>query len=440
LSSRLPPARSHGARRGDIVRQAETIVIRSGAAGVLLAAGILSAAAATAQQVIHVSNGGTFTSIGAAVRAAPPHSRIEIENGTYREPTIVVDKPLEIIGKGLPLLDGENLRAIIVIKSDGVTLRGLHLTRAATSYVKDIAAIRVENSNGCVIRDNRIDDSFFGIYLAKSNDCVIERNVIRSNRRSEMTAGNGIHLWASSRNLIASNVVSGHRDGIYFEFVHNSVIRGNVSERNIRYGLHFMYSDDCRYLGNTFRGNGSVVAVMFTHRVEMTGNRFEGNRGSASYGLLLKEISDSKLSHNVFARNTTGLFADGADRLVADGNDFVENGWAMQLDASSQGARFTGNNYIGNTFDVASNSSETSSTFSDNYWDGYRGIDLDKNGVGDIPYHPVRLFSMIVARNRPALILLRSTFAGLLDKAEELLPVLTPSTLADARPAMRRRQ
>lgn len=255
-----------------------------------------------------------------------------------------------------------------------------------------------------------------------------------------MSAGNGIHLWASSRNTIASNVISGHRDGIYFEFVHNSVIRGNVSERNVRYGLHFMYSDDCRYLGNTFRANGSGVAVMFTHRVEMTGNRFDGNRGSAAYGLLLKEISDSRLSRNVFTRNTTGLLADGADRLVADENDFIENGWAVQLDASSEGARFTRNNYIGNTFDVASNSSETSSTFSGNYWDGYRGIDLDKNGVGDIPYHPVRLFSMIVARNRPALVLLRSTFAGLLDKAEELLPVLTPSRLVDARPAMRRRR
>lgn len=415
-------------------------VTRFRAAGSFLAAGLLLTPPASGGQVIRVSNGGATSSIGAAVRAAPPHSRIEIASGTYREPTIVVDKPLEIVGTGMPLIDGENERAIIIVKSDSVTVRGLHLTRAATSYVKDIAAIRVENSDACVIEDNRIDDSFFGIYLAKSNDCAIQRNVIRSNRRSEMSAGNGIHLWASSRNTIASNVISGHRDGIYFEFVHNSVIRGNVSERNVRYGLHFMYSDDCRYLGNTFRANGSGVAVMFTHRVEMTGNRFDGNRGSAAYGLLLKEISDSRLSRNVFTRNTTGLLADGADRLVADENDFIENGWAVQLDASSEGARFTRNNYIGNTFDVASNSSETSSTFSGNYWDGYRGIDLDKNGVGDIPYHPVRLFSMIVARNRPALVLLRSTFAGLLDKAEELLPVLTPSRLVDARPAMRRRR
>lgn len=410
------------------------------AARLLLAAGLALPRLLAAQQVIHVTRGGATSSIAAAIRAAAPHSVIVIEPGVYREPTIFIDKPLEIVGNGFPLLDGENKRAIIVITSDSVTIRGLHLTRAATSFVSDIAAIRVQNAIGCVLQGNRIDDSFFGIYLAKTNGCVIRGNIIRSNRRTEMTAGNGIHLWASNDNVIAENVVSGHRDGIYFEFVHNSIIRGNLSERNLRYGLHFMYSDDCRYLGNTFRRNGSGVAVMFTHRVEMTGNRFEGNRGSAAYGLLLKEISDSRLSSNVFSRNTIGLLADGADRLAADGNDFIENGWAVQLEGSTQEARFTRNNYLGNTFDVASNSAATTSIFSGNYWDNYRGIDIDKDGVGDVAYRPVRLFSMIVARNRPAVLLLRSTFGGLLDKAEEFLPVLTPSTLADMSPAMRRRR
>ena len=34
--------------------------------------------------------------------------------------------------------------------------------------------------------------------------------------------------------------------------------------RNLRYGLHFMYSDGCQYVENTFRHNGSGVAVMYT--------------------------------------------------------------------------------------------------------------------------------------------------------------------------------
>ncbi|MEO7823768.1 MAG: NosD domain-containing protein, partial [Gemmatimonadaceae bacterium] len=189
-----------------------------------------------------------------------------------------------------------------------------------------------------------------------------------------------------------------------------------------------------------FRKNGSGVAVMFSHRVEMTGNRFEENWGGASYGLLLKEIGDSKLEGNVFYRNTTGLLADGANRIKAIKNDFIDNGWAVKLAASTQQGTFTGNNFIGNTFDVSANSSESSTAFARNYWDNYRGYDLKRDGFGDVAYHPVRLFSMVVAQNAPSIILLRSAFVRLLDSAESILPALTPEALADHEPAMKRVQ
>jgi len=51
---------------------------------------------------------------------------------------------------------------------------------------------------------------------------------------------------------------------------------------------------------------------------------------------------------------------------------------------------------------------------------------------------PVRLFSLIVAENEPTLITLRSPFVALLDLAERVVPSLTPETLVDATPAMRR--
>jgi nitrous oxidase accessory protein len=129
--------------------------------------------------------------------------------------------------------------------------------------------------------------------------------------------------------------------------------------------------------------------------------------------------------------------ADGANRIVARGNEFRDNGWAVQLDGSTVDGQFTANDFIGNTFDVATNSQTPSSTFSDNYWDAYRGYDLNRDGIGDVPHRPVRLFSMIVQRHGPALILLRSAFVQLLDASERALPSLTPETLADATPAIR---
>jgi nitrous oxidase accessory protein len=398
------------------------------------------ARSANAQSVITVSATGPVTSITAALRAALPHSRIVVKPGTYREPTIIVDKPVEITGEGWPVLDGESARQIMTVTADRVKLRGLHFIRVGTSFTQDWAAVRFQNVRGCNVSDNRFDDAFFGIYLAKVNDCVIRGNALVAARGREMNSGNGIHLWASNGILIADNRITGHRDGIYFEFVHNSTISGNISEKNLRYGLHFMYSDDCRYLNNTFAMNGSGVAVMFTHRVEMIGNRFLGNWGGAAYGLLLKEISDSKLERNIFYRNTTGLLADGANRIKAVSNQFLDNGWAVKLEASTQDGSFSHNNFVGNTFDVSANNSENSTTFSGNYWDNYHGYDLNHDGLGDVPYRPVRLFSVVVAQNAPATVLLRSTFVRLLDSAESILPMFTPEALMDSAPSMKRLQ
>ena len=175
---------------------------------------------------------------------------------------------------------------------------------------------------------------------------------------------------------------------------------------------------------------------MHTKRVTMEDNLFASNWGAAAYGLLLKEISDPVIVRNRFVHNTTGLVADGAMRIVARDNRFAENGWAMKLMASTTNGSFTRNDFSGNTFDVSTNSRESENTFSGNYFDDYAGYDLNHDGFGDVPHHPVQLFSVIVERNSPALILLRSVFVGLIETAERVLPSLTPTTLVDPHPAM----
>ena len=135
--------------------------------------------------------------------------------------------------------------------------------------------------------------------------------------------------------------------------------------------------------------------------------------------------------------NTIGLVADGAMRIVARDNRFEENGWAVKLMASTTDGSFSRNDFSGNTFDVSTNSRESANSFHGNYFDAYTGYDLNHDGLGDVPHHPVQLFSVIIERNEPALILLRSLFVGLLETAEHVLPSLTPGALIDAHPSMR---
>jgi nitrous oxidase accessory protein len=180
------------------------------------------------------------------------------------------------------------------------------------------------------------------------------------------------------------------------------------------------------------------VAVMFSRKVQMNNNYFGNNWGPSSYGILLKEINDGQIFNNIFFRNTVGIHMEGSNRLEISYNRFQDNGWAAKVQASCSDNRFHHNNFLSNTFDIATNGSLVLNTFSDNYWDKYEGYDLNRDGFGDIPYHPVSMYSMLVEQNPNSLFLLRSFIVGLLDKAEKAIPTLTPEEFKDTRPLMKR--
>lgn len=363
---------------------------------------------------------------------------ILIHAGNYAEGTIIISKSITVIGKNFPVLLGNKNAETMMIKSDGVIIKGIVFKNAGINFIHDNAAIKLDSVKNCVVEGNKFVNNFFGIYLAKSHHCRIVNNEISASNIKETFSGNGVHLWYCRDIIINGNHIRGHRDGIYLEFVRHSSIENNYSEKNLRYGLHFMFSDSCSYSNNIFMKNGAGVAVMYTHNVTMTNNKFKQNWGGGAYGLLLKEISNSRIENNYFYKNSSGIYFEGCTRIKSSGNNFIENGWAIRLMANSMENIFERNNFTGNTFDISTNSIKNYNTFNNNYWSEYKGYDLNKDGIGDVPYHPVKLFSVITERNRPTLILLRSFFVELLNIAENIFPALTPETLIDNNPAMRK--
>lgn len=414
-----------------------TGLLRRTASTLAVAAAVLAGAAAAGAQALVVGQGQEFTRIGDALRAAPDGATIRVLAGTYRETPIRVERTVTLVGEGLPVLDGEGNRTVLEIAADDVTVRGFVMRGAGVSHVRENAAVYVSEVRGCVIADNRMEDNFFGIYLAKTDGCRITGNTIRARGTRESTSGNGIHLWNASNVQVADNAIAGHRDGIYLEFAKATVLEGNTSEDNLRYGLHFMFSNDTEYRRNAFRRNGAGVAVMYTKRVRMHENTFEDNWGAASYGLLLKEISESEIVGNTFRRNTVGIYAEGSSDVAVRGNSFVRNGWAVRMRSNTRENRFTENNFIDNLFEVSTDTRQNRNTFAGNYWSRYAGYDLTGDGIGDVPHRPVRLFSLIVERTPAAMVLLRTLFVDLLDLAERVIPALTPETLLDETPRIR---
>lgn len=389
------------------------------------------------------SNGAIITvspqkSLQNVLDQAAAGDTILISKGFYKQNNIIVRRQVVIIGEDYPIFDGELKKEVFIIAASGVVLKGLQVQNTGRSSMIDMAGIKIQNTSNVTVTNCRILNTTYGVYLQNSTTCTVEGNEIRSNAVDELQAGNGVHAWKCNNLIIKGNNITGHRDGVYFEFVTNSLVHRNNSHDNIRYGLHFMFSHNDTYSYNTFQNNGAGVAVMYTKGVTMYKNTFYHNWGDASYAILLKEIADSRIESNKFIKNTVGIFMEGSNRIHVAYNEFKDNGWAMRIQASCDGNTFEKNNFMGNSFDVATNGTVMLNIFRQNYWDKYDGYDLDRNGVGDIPYYPVSVYSVITERIPTAMILYRSFLTNIMDQVEKVMPSIIPDQLKDDEPRMKK--
>lgn len=387
---------------------------------------------------IRVGKEQRITSLHRAVELAQAGDTILLQSGRYKEGNTIINKSLTLLGENNPVLDGENKYEILTVTGSGIAIKGITLENSGYSSMNDYASISVIDASYVLLENNTIRNAYFAIHVANATTCVVQNNHISGLTKTEQTSGNGIHLWKCDDILVKDNDVQGHRDGIYFEFVTNSVIQQNNSHNNLRYGLHFMFSNNDSYIDNTFRDNGAGVAVMYSHHVLMQSNHFVHNWGGNAYGLLLKEISDGQILQNKFDNNTVGILMESTNRINVDNNDFGSNGYAIRMAASCNENILQYNAFAGNTFDVATNGTLMLNTLRNNYWDKYDGYDMDKDGYGDVPYHPISMYSMVIEQNPNAAILMRSFMVTLLDKAEKAIPSLTPENMFDEKPMMKR--
>ena len=388
--------------------------------------------------IVTVCDTCTITNIQEAVNIANSGDTIQISRGNYIESSIFVDKQLYIKGVDYPVIDGSNSREeeVFIIQSDSVTIEGLQIQNVGPSFVKDLAAIRVQRKKHFEIKNNKIIGSMFAIYLEYADSGIVKNNEIIGNEVNVLSAGNGIHAWYCNNLQITNNSVDSQRDGIYFEFVRNSVISNNICTNNLRYGLHFMFSNFDEYNDNFFQHNGAGVAVMFSNNILMRRNRFVDNWGGSSYGLLLKEIYDAEIENNEFLRNSIGIRVEGSSRITYQYNEFLSNGWAIKITGGCYDNNISSNNFISNSFDLSIESSVNNNTLNGNYWSGYSGYDLNKDGIGDVPHRPVELFNYIVTQTPEATVLLRSLFLDIINLSEKVTPIFTPENVYDNFPKM----
>lgn len=377
-------------------------------------------------------------SLQQAVATAQPGDVVRVARGTYHGSLAIPVSGITVLGDGTPTLSGDGRGTVVLIVGQRVTLKGFHITDSGKSAYGDDAGVKVMNSSGCTVEGNVIDDVYHGVFLQNS-----PRNIVRGNRVTGVAAagayegwGDGMHVWKSPGNLLAGNAVSRFRDGFYLEFADGTLIERNRSFENRRYGLHFMFLDDSRFVDNEFRNNQAGTVLMYSKRIQVENNTFVDNRGPVGAGVLFRDNSDSVLRHNRLTGNTIGLFMDGSNRNRIEGNLFAGNGWGLELFSSSIGNYLTGNTFYHNDYEVAVDMRESRNTLDGNYWSGYHGYDLKGTGRGQVPYAPVSMFSFLAMQFPDLYAFAGSPAVQALDFAQRLFPAFSPSTLRDNHPLM----
>ena len=232
------------------------------------------------------------------------------------------------------------------------------------------------------------------------------------------------------------NTIADTRDGIYIQSSPHGVTIGNVA-RDLRYGLHYMFSDDNTFEDNRFERGDAGAALMYSRRLTFRRNQFVHNRGFASVGLLLQVCDDVVAEDNLIADNARGVFMEGVRRNTFRGNAIAESDVALVLYDSARDVRFQENSFVGNLSPVQFVGRRTDTVFDHNYWSDNTGLDLDGDGVQDSSYRLSSVFDHLRGNLTAADLFAQGLGATVLARAEQVFPVLDPSPLADAHPLAR---
>ncbi|TDR56886.1 nitrous oxidase accessory protein [Halomonas ventosae] len=386
------------------------------------------------------------------IERAASGDRLILPEGRYPGP-LVIDRTLTLSGEPGAVIDGGGAGHAVVLDAPNIVIEGVTVENWGANLTEMDAGLFVEESaSGSVIRDSRLEGPGFGIWLDAVSDVRVLDNVIRGDAavRSQ-DRGNGVHLFNSRNVRVEGNDIRHTRDGIYIDTTSQSLLRGNHMQA-LRYGVHYMYAYDNRVEANTTRDTRTGYALMQSKRLEVIGNRSEGDR---NYGILMNNITGSTLRGNhvtgahqrrdaqgkglVSGAEGKALFVYNAQYNRFEANRFAESDIGIHLTAGSEDNELVGNAFVDNrqqVMYVATRAQEWSEAGRGNYWSDYLGWDLDGDGVGDTPYEPNDAMDRLLWRYPVARLLIHSPAVLALRWVQRQFPVFRPQGVKDSHPLM----
>lgn len=392
-----------------------------------LAALLLVTLSASAQDVRPMSE------IDALIESASEGAVLVPPPGHY-EGNLRIRKTVIIDGHNLVTFDGLGKGTVVEIRAKNVTLRNLTVTGSGDDVHSEPACIRAETGpvriEGCTVLD-----AYFGIDLKESPDSFIVGNTVQGKSLDPERRGDGIRIWWSAGTTIEGNTVSDSRDMVFWYSENITVASNTVT--NSRYGLHFMYSHNTTLTDNTLSGNSVGIYLMYSNSIRLTRNQMINSRGASGYGLGLKDCDDIFIEGNALLANRVGVYVDNSPSSIGatgrfESNLIAFNEVGLLATPNTHDNVFTGNAFIENEQSAATHGPGrlVSNTFArggiGNYWSDYAGIDLDRDGVGEIPYEPRSLFGAMLSAEPNLRLFVHSPAQQAIEFTAKALPELRP--------------
>ncbi len=221
-----------------------------------------------------VQEEGEYSTIQEAVDAALEGDLIRVYEGLYFE-SIIVDKPLDIVGNGslFTNIEGDGSPTIISVVANGVNLTGLTilggegfdttgiLITAGACNISDNqvfmheVGVLIDGGGAVTLYNNTFLENVQGIQVVDSDGNLMVNNTIFANGDFN---GFGIRLSNSDGNELYNNSLTGAFNGLIIDGSDlNRVVDNNLSE-SIDQGLLLLDSNDTVIRNNTFIDNRRI--------------------------------------------------------------------------------------------------------------------------------------------------------------------------------------
>ncbi|MBL1420612.1 MAG: nitrous oxide reductase family maturation protein NosD [Alphaproteobacteria bacterium] len=378
-----------------------------------------------------------------AIDDAQAGDRLILAAGTYNG-SINIDKSLSIIGTENTIIKGDDVGNVITVTGSDISLSNFTVTGSGLLLeTQDSGVFLSKPATNIEVRNLKILDNLIGVYVWGATNATVADNVIRGRQDLRVNErGNGVQLWNAPGAVVENNDIQFGRDGIFTTTNKRNIYRNNYIHQ-VRFAIHYMYTNDSIVENNISEGNTIGYAIMFSKKVEVLNNQSiddkdrgilfnyangveiignqvyaKNNPQAAQKCLFIYNSNDNDIKNNYFANCEIGVhFTAGSEKNIIQNNAFVNNQTQV---------KYVGTKWI-----------DWSAGGVGNYWSDNSAFDLDGDGIADNLYRPNDLTDQILWRYPAAKLLINSPAVQVLRWAQSAFPALHPGGVVDSAPLMK---